>query len=138
MMMDQFLWAERVAWLDLGPPPLSLAAIFPSTGEELLSASAGQGAAHPLAQALSQALQPATRLRAAAFGRRLRAEPSGLDRCLALIQSHVQEWPERRTSSPPPSSPLPPLPAGCQLLTLEVCTGECMNIILWGDGACCS
>lgn len=119
MMMDQFLWAERVAWLDLGPAPLALSAVFPSGDEELLAAAAPTAPADALAQALAQALQPATRLRAAAFGRRLRAQPSGVDRCLEAIRTHLEEWPRLRASAPAPPA-LPPLPDGCELLTLEV------------------
>lgn len=128
MMMDQFMWAERVAWLDLGPPPLSLSAIFPSADEELLAAAAPTGPSDALAQALAQALQPATRLRAAAYGRRLRAAPSGLGRCLELLRTHVEEWPQLRARAPLPHA-LPPLPDGCELLALEVgglqtCAGQ--------------
>lgn len=119
MMMDQPMWAERVAWLDLGPPPLALAAVFPSGDGELLAAAAPTAPADALGQALAQALQPATRLRAAAFGRRLRAQPSGLDRCLGVIRAHVEAWPELCASAPPPPA-VPPLPDGCELLTLEV------------------
>jgi hypothetical protein len=126
MMMDQFLWAERVAWLDLGPPPLALAAVFPSADEELMAAgaAAATGPSDALAKALDQALQPTTRLRAAAFGRRLRVEPSGLERCLELIHAHVEEeWPRLRAAAAAAalslSEALPPLPAGCEFLTLE-------------------
>jgi len=119
MMMDQFLWAERVAWLDLGPPPLSLAAIFPSEDEELLAGDAERGPSELLARALDHALQPTTRLRAAAFGRRLRAEPSGLERCLELIRMHLEEWPRLRAMAGSAATMVPPLPDGCELLTLS-------------------
>jgi hypothetical protein len=118
MMMDQFLWAERVAWLDLGPPPLSLATIFPSEDEELLAGDAETGPSDLLARALDHALQPTTRLRAAAFGRRLRAEPSGLARCLELIHAHLEEWPRLRAPTAVSTAIIPPLPDGCELLTL--------------------
>ncbi len=119
MMLDQFEWSERVAWLDLGPPPLVLTELFPQ--DDAIDADATPPS-HLLATALAQAAHPMTRLRAAAVGRRLRAKPPGVDKCLALIQAHLADW---EGSLPPPKRPSPrPLPPNCELLTLELVDGD--------------
>ena len=132
-MMDQFQWAERVAGLDLGPPPLSLVTLFPHDDDEEEEVCETDAAPPSLlAAAIAQASHPSTRLRAAAVGRRLRAKPSGLERCIELIRGHLEEWKSLfscSTSSPMPRRPpLPlPLPAGCELLTLELFEDDDVN-----------
>ncbi len=128
-MMDQFQWAERVAWLDLGPPPLSLAKIFPhedDEGEEGLESEKSPSCL--LSEAINQASHPSCRLRAAAAGRRLRAEPSGVKMCMELIYAHLEDWKafSSTTSLKRPSLPLP-LPAGCEYLTLGLLEGDDIN-----------
>lgn len=116
-MMDQFLWAERVASLGLGPSPPGIAEVFPEGPAE------NTGGATPcqvLSVAIAQAMHPFVRLRAAAMGRRLRAEPSGLQRCATLIAHYLEEW-QRLPLPPPVRPPLPfSLPLGCELVDLEV------------------
>ena len=150
MMLDQFLWAERVAWLDLGPPPLPLESVFPScecncdqrsrrmhltqgldhrpfiylTGEAPAMAPTSSSSSTALLEALDKASHPSTRLRAAAFGRRLRSsdQESALPRCLEKIKSHYVEYQRRSCLKPrvprPPSCPL--VPSSCELMTLHV------------------
>ncbi|KAM3576739.1 hypothetical protein VYU27_001334 [Nannochloropsis oceanica] len=130
-MMDQFQWAERVAWLDLGPSPLSLARIFPhddGEGEDGLETEKSPSCL--LSKAINQASHPPCRLRAAAAGRRLRAEPSGATMCINVIHAHLEEWKGFFRSSinslKRPSLPVP-LPAGCEFLTLGLFEGDDMN-----------
>lgn len=112
LMLDQFLWSERVHWLHLGPPPLTHHGL----------------SAEQVCAALLQATAPPTRLRAAGFGRQLRELQQQQDpgaAAVQLLRQHYYYYHSRASSSsssvvllyhqPPP---LPPLPAGLCLMSL--------------------
>lgn len=73
---DQPFWGARVAALGAGPRPLTLHTVTADT----------------LAQALTEALSPAVRQRAAAVAARLHAE-DGVRQAVAVIEQHIQRFP---------------------------------------------
>ncbi len=111
-MYDQFLWAQRVVELKLGPALLARSDVFPEhsdCGNDYCSS------VQKLKAALQQATAPMQRLRCGTVGRKIRDDPSedGLKNVTEVVRTELQRallekcGPENLPTLVHPAPPLP-------------------------------